>query len=338
MPFAGSASTSSPLARSTASIVPMRERWTGWTAVTTPMDGRPIAARSAISPPTYMPISRTAAACSGPRRRTVSGRPISLFWLPSLLRVRNAVAEDRGDRLLGGGLGDAAGDPDHERGEAGPPAGRHGAERDEPVGDPDDGHVAECAGIGRMAGSRAGPRPRDARASARWSWPSVRSPGRATKTLPGSTRRESTAAPRIGRSDRARRRPPVRRTRSSAVKASVDRPRHRRIHVGHRRPVSHAHRSPVRASEASVPLVPGAARARCRPSRGRGGAGGVPVGEQVRGRDGVGGDAAEELERHDRHLQLADAGDGRRALLDADGDRRGRARPSRARCTRRTSS
>ena len=66
VPSAGSASSSSPLARSTASSVPMRDRWTGWTAVTTPIDGRAIAARSAISPDTYMPISRTAASCSGP--------------------------------------------------------------------------------------------------------------------------------------------------------------------------------------------------------------------------------------------------------------------------------
>ena len=72
-----------------ASIDPIRDRWTGWTAVTMPIDGRAIAARARISPPVYMPISRTAASCSGPRRRTVSGRPTSLFWLPSVRRVAN---------------------------------------------------------------------------------------------------------------------------------------------------------------------------------------------------------------------------------------------------------
>ena len=48
-------------------------------------------------------------------------------------------------------------------------------------------------------------------------WPSVRSPGRATKRLPDTTSRESTAAPRTGRADRARSRPPVAPARSSAV-------------------------------------------------------------------------------------------------------------------------
>ena len=69
----------------------MRERWTGWTAVTTPIDGCAIAARSAISPETYIPISSTAASCSGPRRISVSGSPTSLFWLPSVLSVRRAA-------------------------------------------------------------------------------------------------------------------------------------------------------------------------------------------------------------------------------------------------------
>ncbi len=86
---AGRASTSSAFASSIASSDPIRDRWTGWTAVTIPTEGSPIAARSRISPPTYMPISSTAAPCSGPRRRTVSGRPTSLFWLPSVRSVAN---------------------------------------------------------------------------------------------------------------------------------------------------------------------------------------------------------------------------------------------------------
>ena len=104
------------LARSIASIEPIRGRWTGSTAVTTPMAGRAIRARSAISPPTYMPISRTSAWSMGSRRRTVRGRPISLFSLPSLQTSR--VGQDRRDGLLGRGLGDAAGDADGERLEA----------------------------------------------------------------------------------------------------------------------------------------------------------------------------------------------------------------------------
>ena len=39
VPVAGSASTSSALAASIASSEPIRERWTGWTAVTTPIGG-----------------------------------------------------------------------------------------------------------------------------------------------------------------------------------------------------------------------------------------------------------------------------------------------------------
>ena len=88
-PAAGSASTSSAFASSIASIDPIRDRWTGWTAVTIPIEGRPIAASSRISPPTYIPISSTAASCSGPSRSTVSGRPTSLFWLPSVRSVTN---------------------------------------------------------------------------------------------------------------------------------------------------------------------------------------------------------------------------------------------------------
>ena len=42
VPSGGSASTSSPLAASIASSEPIRARWTGWTAVTTPIRGRAI--------------------------------------------------------------------------------------------------------------------------------------------------------------------------------------------------------------------------------------------------------------------------------------------------------
>ena len=92
VPSDGSASSSSPLAASIAASDPMRDRWTAWTAVTIPMDGRAMRARSAISPPTYMPISRTAASCSGPRSSTVSGRPTSLLRLPSVRSVVNRRA------------------------------------------------------------------------------------------------------------------------------------------------------------------------------------------------------------------------------------------------------
>ena len=104
-------------------------RWTAWTAVTTPIDGRPMAARSAISPPTYMPISRTAASCSGPRRRS-GQRQADLVVLVALAAQRpERGAEDGRDRLLGRGLGDAPGHADDERVEPAPPAGGHRTER-----------------------------------------------------------------------------------------------------------------------------------------------------------------------------------------------------------------
>ena len=55
-------------------------------------------------------------------------------------------------------------------------------------------------------------------------------------------------------------------------------------------------------------------RSRSRPASSAG------SGSEVRRRDRVGGDAPEQLERHHRHLQLADPGDRRRALLDPDRD------------------
>ena len=58
-----------------------------------------------------------------------------------------------------------------------------------------------------------------ATAASRNRWPSVRAPGRATKRLPGSTRRESTAAPRIGRPPERSRRPPLAAARPGASKA-----------------------------------------------------------------------------------------------------------------------
>ncbi len=122
-------------------------------AVTMPISGRPIAARSRISPPTYMPISRTAAACSGPSRSTVSGRPTSLFWLPSVRERDQPLLQHAGDGLLRRGLGDAPGDPDDQRIEPEAPGGRHGLQRPQRLVDEDDRHVAQRV-EGRLAGFR----------------------------------------------------------------------------------------------------------------------------------------------------------------------------------------
>ena len=134
-----------------ASSDPIRDRWTAWTAVTTPIDGRAMRARSAISPPTYMPISSTAAPCSGPRSSTVSGRPTSLLRLPSVRRVVNRRDRTAAIASLDRRLGDAARHPDDERLEPAAPAGRHGAEGRQAVGDTDDRDVAR--GIRRRDGT-----------------------------------------------------------------------------------------------------------------------------------------------------------------------------------------
>ena len=121
----------------------MRDRWTGWTAVTTPIRGRAMRASSAISPPTYIPISRTAASCSGPIRSSVSGRPTSLFWLPSLRSVRKRADRTAAIASLVDVLAMLPVTPDDERVEPAAPAGRQRAERRERLRDPDDGDVAE---------------------------------------------------------------------------------------------------------------------------------------------------------------------------------------------------
>ena len=49
--------------------------------------GRAIRASAAISPKPEMPISTTAASCSGSMRETVIGTPIWLFRFPSVFRI-----------------------------------------------------------------------------------------------------------------------------------------------------------------------------------------------------------------------------------------------------------
>ena len=218
MPPGGSASSSSPFARSIARREPIRDRCTAWTAVTTPIEGRPIRARSAISPPTYMPISRTAASCSGPSFNTVSGSPTSLFWLPSFLSVRKRVPRTVAIASLADVLAmlpvtpTTSGSKRVRQPAATAWSAASASATRTTVTSPSE---ARSSG-GRVTTSAAAPR---ATASDRKRWPSVRSPGSATKSCPGWTARESTAPPRIGRSDRATNRPPASRTRSSALRA-----------------------------------------------------------------------------------------------------------------------
>ena len=95
------------------------------------------------------------------------------------------------------------------------------------------------------------------------------------------------------------------RRRSGRAPAAAPATGARRIDVGHGRQcrTGRAHRSAVRV---------GVDR---------------PVGQQVRRRDRVGGDPPEQLERHDRHLQVADPGDRRACPPRSGSRRRGPGRP-----------
>ena len=199
------------------------------------MDGRAIRARSAISPPTYMPISRTAASCSGPE--VEHGQRQADLVVPVALGAqrREPARQDGRDRLLRRGLGDAPGDPGDERIEPPAPAGGHRPERGQAIGDTDDRDVAGGIRFGDRAGHED--RGRAARRSRRrcgHGRPSAHRGGRRTAG-PGVTSRESTAAPpdraigaghepSAGQGDQI--------VGGQGRSASVGR-RERRVHVGH---------------------------------------------------------------------------------------------------------
>ena len=216
----GSDSTSSAFASSIASREPIRDRWTGWTAVTIPIDGCPIAASSRISPPVYMPISRTAASCPGPRSSTVSGIPTSLFRLPSVRSVANRRSRTPATASFVDVLAMLPVTPmtsgekrrRHAAAVAWRPRSVSGTRTT--VTSPRSSRAGSPASGRRLTRSADAP---PATACARYRWPSVRSPASATNRPSRATSRESTAPPRIGRSLRLRSRPPVAPTRSSAV-------------------------------------------------------------------------------------------------------------------------
>ena len=176
----------------------------------------------------------------------VSGRPISLFWLPSFRSVGKRRAEDGRDRLLRRGLGDAPGDPDDERVEPAPPARPRPPGGRERVGDADDRRRRAARGR-RPSGGRA---TRTAAAPAATASAdecvAVRPLARQgdEQVARRTTSRESTAPPRTGRSDRASSRPPVGAASSSAV--SPDQARRRR--PGRRRGIGHGRQCRIGAS------------------------------------------------------------------------------------------
>ena len=160
--------------------------------------------------------------------------------------------------------------------------------------------LSSAAGRPRTTSATQRRRPATA-ASARKRWPSVRSPGRAKKTLPGATRRESTAAPRIGREPVRSSSPPT-----AVVSDWARRTRRRRSSARHQP------RLAILASADYAPPQAGgrrradrALRSAAERSRGREGRGGglLVAGQrrEVEHRDGVQRDAPEELVR--RHLE-----------------------------------
>ena len=76
-PALGERGDSSAFERATPSTEPTSSRWTGPTAVITPMSGRAISQSSAIWPKPRMPISTMQTSVSGSSRPSVSGTPSS---------------------------------------------------------------------------------------------------------------------------------------------------------------------------------------------------------------------------------------------------------------------
>ena len=223
-PSAGSAATSSPFAAAIASRSPAREACTASIAVTTPTRGRAIAQRSAISPPTYIPISATSRSAPSGRLRSASGRPISLLAFPGVALVFVAAPPSaaaissfvvvfptepvtpitsrskRARQLVAAAA--SARTPESTRRSVAPcfVAATFAAAMATSSAAPSPACGATACGaaaeLGRSATTAAAPR---SRASTMCRRPSVRSPGSAKKISPSATSRESTRAPRIAR-------------------------------------------------------------------------------------------------------------------------------------------
>ena len=86
VPSVSSASNSSPLPRATPSSPPKPSRWAGPALITSPTSGRASAARCAISPGWFAPISITAQRCMSSSRHSVNGTPMWLLRLPCVTR------------------------------------------------------------------------------------------------------------------------------------------------------------------------------------------------------------------------------------------------------------
>ena len=113
IPRGGSATIASAFASATRSTVPTSSRCSGPIDETTTTSGRAISQSAAICPSPRMPISVTSTRVSGSSRQTVSGRPISLFWLASAQIVGRLRAAECAEDVLGRGLPRRADDSDH---------------------------------------------------------------------------------------------------------------------------------------------------------------------------------------------------------------------------------
>ena len=108
MPSAGSASSSSPLACSMASSEPIRDRWTGWTAVTTPIDGRADLGQLGDLAADVHPHLEDGRLVLRTEPQQRQRQPDLVVLVAFGAQGPASRAQDRGDRLLGRGLGDAA--------------------------------------------------------------------------------------------------------------------------------------------------------------------------------------------------------------------------------------
>ena len=248
----------------------------------------------------YIPISRTAASCSGPRRMSVSGRPTSLFWLPSLRNVRKRRARTAATASLVEVLAmlpvtpTTSGSNRRRQPAAIAPRALSGSATRTTVTSPS----ALGSGIGPRDDER-GRSPGDR----------VGQVGVAVGPLAGECHEHlagrdqsgvdrGTADGSVGSGEQAAAGQAHQVVGGEGGPRNLTRCRGRRVDVGHGRQcrTGRDHRSADRV------------RVTGRSAR------------QVGGRDGVGRDPPEELERHDRHLEVADPCDGRRPLLDPDGD------------------
>ena len=141
IPSAGSARASMPFSSAIASRVLRNSMCAVPMLVMMPYFGRAISHSGAISPGWFIPISHTAAVCSGVVASTVSGTPMWLFRFPVRRGDIEFPREHGGGKILGAGLAVRAGDGHHRDVQLlAPPAGE-ALQREQGVGNDDDRRI-----------------------------------------------------------------------------------------------------------------------------------------------------------------------------------------------------